>query len=192
MIVLVGLLAIITAATILAGGDPRALRHLGLRGEGVILLLFAVQALARGRLLSPLSVSLGWNPVFPWLVVTAALMAMVLWNLQQKGMPLVLAGLGANFLVVALNGGMPVSRIATASLLDGRLNQLMRFYELAESRTLVPYLGDVISAPTFASGARGILISAGDLLLLVGVSVLILSVMLPIGQLPVHNRTDPR
>ncbi len=157
------------AGVLITRGRLRNLGELHLRGEVPILVLFAAQALARGRLAVPIVAILPWNPVRLWQLILAVLLLMLLLNWQVRGIPLVAAGVLLNLIVVTANGFMPVARFSgsLAALEAGRTGG--SFYSAAPSRLTA--LGDVVSLN--APGAGGFLLSSGDVLLLVGVVVVV-------------------
>ncbi|MGH2819927.1 MAG: DUF5317 domain-containing protein [Actinomycetota bacterium] len=117
-----------------------------------------------------------WRP--EWLSEGAALAilvlsdVLVLWfvlaNRRTPGILLVGAGLALNALVIALNGGMPVSdravQVSGAPTVEGdRLK-----HERLSSDTNLPWLGDVIPVPVL-----GEVLSIGDLVLALGIAQLV-------------------
>ncbi len=95
-------------------------------------------------------------------------------NLRIGGMVLVVAGLGLDLLVTVVNWGMPVSGSALVSagiVTEENLAevQLNGGRELAEGATL-GFLGDLIPLPW------GHVVSIGDLILLVGITLVTASV----------------
>ena len=169
--------ALVGALAILAlRANPLHIQRLRLRGEVLMLALFVVQAVARGRLLYAVVPRLKWDPVLPWTLATVALLALAVANFMQRGMPVVAAGLVANLVAVVANGGMPISgavlnapgRLSPSSLTDP-------FYVLVGSDTRLAVLGDVIGAPSLALRSVALVLSVGDVCMLAGVSILLLS-----------------
>ena len=151
------------------GGKVAGIRTITLRWEYALLVLFAVQAFARGVLpleTRPLAVAV-------WAVCSLLLLvALVLQVRDGHGLALAATGIAMNLLVILLNAGMPVvprewqgEAAATAVKASGG------FYHLADSRTALPVLADILP-----SGVG--LASIGDLLLALGVAILIASHML--------------
>jgi hypothetical protein len=99
-------------------------------------------------------------------------------KLRVAGVPLVTLGLVSNALVVALNGAMPVSTIAAARagvpVVDIATGHDSR-HEIADSRTTLRPLGDVIAVPL---PVRSEVISPGDVLVAAGLAELVVIGML--------------
>ncbi len=116
-------------------------------------------------------------------------------NLRLPGFLLILVGIGLNFLVIATNGGMPVTRHAlVASGQSDTLAALERSggakHHLASDEDVLLQLGDVIPVPAPVHQA----VSAGDLLAYAGASLLIVQGMRrpPTAELPEgHLLVDP-
>lgn len=153
-----------------SGGSFAHMRDLKIRGESWILALFAIQALARGVLLP----SLGSFGIAIWATCTLVLLVLVSREFARPGMAVAALGMGLNALVILLNGGMPVVQppMFTAEETLAAIAESSGFYVLADERTLLPVLGDVLPA------ANG-LASIGDVLLAVGIAVLITYSMQP-------------
>lgn len=116
----------------------------------------------------------GWFAALLRIVALAAIVAFGVVNLRVGGMVLVVAGVGMDLLVTLINWGMPVSgsalvsagivtedELATVQLNGGR--------ELADG-ALLGFLGDTIALPW------GHVVSLGDLIALVGVTLVTASV----------------
>jgi hypothetical protein len=181
MTILAGWVLLIALALVGLKADPRNLQRVHLRGEVAILILFALQAVARGRLVTRVASRLTWNPVLPWALATGLLLALVLSNARQQGMPLAAAGLVANLLVVVANWGMPISLTAIPNASGAAPAISDSFYVALAARTHFPALADVLPAPAMARTA-GLVFSVGDVLLLVGVSVLVISASVERGS----------
>ncbi len=99
-------------------------------------------------------------------------------NLRVAGVPLVTLGLISNALVVAVNGAMPVSVVAAdradVPVIDIAAGHDSR-HEIADSRTALRFLGDVIPVPL---PARSEVVSPGDVLVAAGLAELIVMGML--------------
>ncbi len=93
-------------------------------------------------------------------------------NVDSPGFGVVWAGILLNFVVIALNGGMPVSvatTIAASGLSSGAVESLIRLdpYRLVMSdATWLRFLGDIVPLPL--PSPFGAVLSAGDLLLSLG------------------------
>ncbi len=155
-------IALSVILVILTGGKISRLGELRLPHEGLLLALFVCQGLARGRFSSPAEAM--EIAVTVWGFTCVALVAL-LWTIRRRpGVPVVISGLVANMLVVLANDGMPY-RIdgVPAPESDGA------FYHAVGASTRVWVLGDVLPFP------GGFLFSVGDLLLLVGLVVFVVS-----------------
>ena len=109
------------------------------------------------------------------ILATAAILGFAIVNLRTGGMVLVVAGLGLNLFVTLINWATPVSGSALVSagiLTSKQLPEvtLTGGRELADG-ALFGFLGDVIPLPW------GHVISIGDLLILVGITLVTASVL---------------
>lgn len=100
------------------------------------------------------------------LVSYALLLAFCVANLRYRGMGIILVGIGANALVIALNGGMPVDMSRSGGcdvtpLPNGCIASVK--HQPATSADVLPILGDFIPVP------GDLLISYGDLILVSGI-----------------------
>ena len=152
----------------MASGNSLAdLSRVRLRGEATLLVLLCAQAvlpvLRTTGSLAHLAYWL-WLAAFPVLVWIA-------WrNRAYPGMLVVALGLLLNLVVVASNGGMPVMPAAAAAAgLHGRLVVPVGdfVHVLGLPATRLPWLADILPLP--GTPLLGIVPSAGDLLLYVGV-----------------------
>jgi hypothetical protein len=150
----------------LSGGSLDRLGAMPLRSRRLVWAGFATQAVA----------TVVGGPVYPvGLVVSAALVAWFLVrNRGLRGTGLIASGLLANALVVGLNGAMPVSVEAagragttTQHILTGEDPR----HEIADGRTRLRFLGDVIPLP---APGRPEVVSPGDVLLAAGIAQLVL------------------
>ena len=89
-----------------SGGAFSHLADFRLRWEWLVLLLFILQAAARGRLLGLTSAS-HWS-LAVWIVASIALVAVMLLNWRTPGMGLGAVGVLMNLDTVLLNAAMPV------------------------------------------------------------------------------------
>jgi len=173
MMVVSSALAIGLLLGLVCGGSVRNLGGVRLRFEWVVIPLFVVQALARGRLAGASASSLG---VSIWLVGTLVLLAFLAPDWRQPGVWVSGVGMALNMLVVLANGGMPVvpPGQVPASQAAASLAQSAGFYHLAGPGTILVTLGDVLP---LGMGATTTLLSAGDVLLTLGVAIYILRSM---------------
>jgi hypothetical protein len=152
----------------------RQFRMVALAGGALFLLanlmLFVMQALARG----PVVGALGQLGVALWAGCSVGLLFILLANRQSLGAMIAALGVGLNLLVVLLNGGMPVvaANVNELESVGSAVAASQGFYTLADQRTVLPVLGDVLPA---ANGMASI----GDVLLVLGVVVFVVNAMLP-------------
>lgn len=106
------------------------------------------------------------------------LVVFILGNLRITGFALLLIGVSMNFAVIAVNGGMPVSRSAVVA--SGQTDTLVALtqqrgvkHHLASPDDRVLFLGDVIAIPP----PIGLVISIGDVFTYAGVGVVIAAAM---------------
>jgi hypothetical protein len=172
---MIAILAIAAAilAGYLAGGSLKNLGRAPIRGASAVLVLFAVQAALRGRLLFTDEVA-AWSLV-GWFLATLALIGLILWNAGLPGVTLIASGLLLNVLAVAFNGGMPVDYMAAQrSAGRGELPVLPEFYVYSRGSAPLHYLGDVLPLRV---GESLLLVSVGDLMLLAGAMWLVFALM---------------
>ncbi|MCA1833824.1 MAG: DUF5317 domain-containing protein [Actinomycetota bacterium] len=119
--------------------------------------------------------SAGRWPAFALIVTAyAGVCAFAVANRHLIGMPLIALGALGNFIVIAVNGGMPVSRraLALAGLgnpFEGRAKALLRgAHHLMAPQSRVTFLADVIPLRVGAT-----VISVGDILLWAGIVLLL-------------------
>lgn len=172
MIALVAIVLGLALGTI-AGGSIRRLETSSLRFEWLVLILFIVQAVARGRIAGAGASSLG---IAVWVLGCIGLLGLLAPDWRQPGIWVVCVGVALNIFVVLLNGGMPVvaEGQVMAAEVAGSVVRSMGFYQLAGPGTLMAVLGDVVP---LAFGAYRILVSPGDLLLALGITVFMVEVM---------------
>lgn len=170
-------IAAVCAGTVLgwlAGGRLRGLAQPWLRLEAVVLPLFIIQGVARGRLAYGLP-SLRGGGVAVWAVVSIALALVLTLSINRPGVVLAIIGILSNVWVVLLNTAMPVGGTRGAVTGLGLASSGRGFYRLISEATLVPFAGDVIPLQ-FASGLY--MMSLGDVLLLVSVVTVLSGAML--------------
>jgi len=149
-------------------GRLSGLGNVNVGHPAVILGLFVVQAIARGRY-SEHGFGVWGLPVWGFASVALAVLTVVSRN---RGLHLVGAGVLLNLLVVFANGKMPVALPHTSvELLEA---SQLAFYAPVSSATHLVWLGDILPFPSAQVSA---LLSAGDVLLMVGVAVTILEAM---------------
>jgi uncharacterized protein DUF5317 len=175
MILFFGVIVLAIVAGLVAGGSIRRFTELRLRWWLLAPVGFALQAipLPDGRHGGDLAIRMTVFGVSYVLVLAFAIR-----NRRIAGVPLIVAGLLLNGLVVTANGGMPVSRSAiVASGQADKLDLLVtdddaKHHLLGPSDVLTP-LGDVIATPQ----PLGEIVSVGDVLVYAGLLWLILAVM---------------
>ena len=112
------------------------------------------------------------------LVSEAAVLAFCVRNWYRAGMALIALGFTLNVLVILANGGMPVSQEAIAALGgDPATATLVGKHVLMTDATILAFLGDVIPV-----GAVDMIVSWGDLVLLVGMVPFAHDIMTPADQ----------
>ena len=171
------LVALLLGATLgwVRGGKVRNLERLRIRYSGAIIFLFVVQAIVRGR-----PVPLPWldTPyrVTIWCIAALLLALLAFANYRVRGFLIVGLGFALNLLVVSLNRGMPLA--LGAALQAGATPESIAtgqgagFYNLISPETALPLLGDVIGLP-HVFGQTGVVLSVGDVLLLVGAAIVV-------------------
>jgi len=158
-----------------SGGNARALARFELRYWPGILALFVVQSVLRGRAFGLEASSWG---LLAWSVASLVLVVLVARIVAASG-PKLAVGLGIigvgtlmNLLVVLLNGGMPVA--SSHPGLAIALSSSGGFYVHEGQGTLLAWMGDVVE---LGLAGRVLILSPGDVLLLVGVAVVIIEAM---------------
>ena len=162
----------VIAASLLAGwligGRISRLADVKLTGAEFIIAAFIVQALVSR--VAAVDQTLGYLfHVGSYLMLLAALSR----NEPSAAIGLMAAGVFLNFVVISLNGGMPVS-VAVPVTFDDSIHIRLT------DNTLLPWLGDVITWP-LPGPLRG-LASIGDILLSAGVAALIIQGMRYTGR----------
>lgn len=168
---ILGLVVLIAFAIRLAvHGSIGGLESIRIRGEafllGVFVLVFALPLVS--TLLHP-SRSL----VVPvWVALMVVLLGLCLFNgRQSRGFLVMAAGVALNLLVIALNGGMPVSEAAVLTVGGAAGARAVvagdLFHSVMTGATKLAFLSDVLPLPGFR-GLRGVF-SIGDVLMFVGI-----------------------
>lgn len=182
-LILVVLIAALVAGWV-TGGHLRGIAAVPARWPGLALVALALQF---GPSSGP--------QALPLVHLSLLLMgAFALRNLRLPGFPLILLGAVANFTVIAVNAGMPVSRAATIA--SGQAETLPEIerdddgvrHHLIEPEDRLLFLADVISVPAPISQT----ISAGDIALYGGIAWFLCAAMRrgePAG--PVTTRASP-
>ncbi len=184
-------LALIAAVVLgwLAGGSLHNLLHLPLLRFECITAAFAIQA---ALLVGP---TIGWTPVVRWgfalHILSYLLLLYALYeNRKLPGIPLISAGVAANFLVIAANRGMPVCpdalRLAGRAYLTGALEsgEYVMHRLMTEDVTLA-VLTDYIVLPSWRGG--GVVVSPGDILMVGGLMWLMVRAMSDTGRVPAEG-----
>lgn len=164
------------AVGLLAGGTISALSQARFRGVGALLVLFGVQLAL--PLLRPSGI-LARVLFFAWLASFLLMGAVAFLNRAEPGMLLIAAGLLLNGVVIAANGGMPVSVdavLASGGSVAGATPPPGDFAHVVMSMaTRLSWLADAMPSP----GPRGlaVLMSPGDVVLFSGVVAYIAGTM---------------
>lgn len=167
----------------IAGGSLRPFERLNVHWWGIALAGLALQAI-------PLPNGIGRPVGSALLVGSYGLLVAFAWvNRRLPALWLVIGGLVLNILVIAVNGGMPVSASALETA-GARAEDLLRadtakHHLMGPGDTLRP-LADVIGIPP----PIGAVISIGDVLLYAGIAVLVVAVML--GRFGENRRPPAR
>ena len=157
----------------LSGGSVLGLVEVSLRFEWLVLVLFVVQAISRGRIAGIGASAIG---IAVWAFTCLALLAFLSPDVRRPGVWIVGVGIALNMLVVLVNGGMPIilPESAVSSTTVASVAQSMGFYQMAGPGTVLTALGDVI---VLGWGGYRALMSCGDVLLAIGVAVFIVDAM---------------
>ncbi|GAB3809724.1 DUF5317 family protein [Kribbella italica] len=175
MLLVLLVLVLAAGAALLTGGRLVALADNGLSG------LHWLVAAATGQLLGSVTGGIAY-PV--GLLGSAICIAVFLrQNLRRPGVALLALGFMANALVVVLNGAMPVSRDALAQAGLRSFAESPR-HELADSQTLLPWLGDVVPV---ALPWIGQAVSPGDVLIAAGAGLLLYAGLGGTGRVPTDS-----
>jgi len=151
-----------------SGGSMGSLGRVRLRGETLLLSLLAVQLAAPALALQGVGARVAF---YVWLATFPVMVGVAWRNRRQPGMAMIGVGLALNAMVIAANGGMPVSPEAVASI-TGAAGIVAPaagdfVHVVLGPATVAPHLADVIPA----SGLMGLasVASPGDCLLIAGV-----------------------
>lgn len=154
-----------------AGGRLGGLETTSLRFQRAMIVLFLVQAAARGRLLGPFCETP--FAVWTWVVTSVAFLAVLAFSWRQPGIAVAGFGILLNLDIVLTNAGMPVDTGWDTTPEAARIVSV--FYHAANSGSLMGALGDVLRLQVAGSTY---MLSVGDVLTAVGVLVFIVSRML--------------
>jgi len=153
-----------------SGGSLNGLQEASVPRPYVILALFVLQGIVRGRLGT--SEWLGWG-LLVWAVLSGALLLVIALTWSEIGMRIVATGIALNLLVVLANGFMPVE-MPQGSTAVRDLMPASGFYGAGGTDAVLGWLGDVLPVTLFGATYA---LSAGDVLLMVGVICLIVKLM---------------
>jgi hypothetical protein len=167
---------------VLSGGRTMRLARVTLRGEFLVLALFVIQGLARGRLTG--SHPSVWG-VSIWACSSLALVAVLTVNWRQPGLSVASAGILFNLFVVLANGFMPIS-LASGRVTGSLVASTAGFYRFSSVGTLTPWIGDVL--PLSLPGET-LVLSIGDVLLETGIIVFVLGTMVATGIAGIDDAT---
>lgn len=159
------------------GGSVGGLATLRLRSEWLMISAFVLQGIARGRL--PWTGETKWGYLV-WVVTSFFIVGALVANWRIPGTALTAFGTGLNLAVVLVNGSMPVtvpSRLA--GIVVERSIPSQGFYALGNPGSIALVLGDAIPMPL---GGFAYYLSAGDLLLGVGIVIVVVASMLSGSQ----------
>ncbi len=158
------------ALGVLCGGSLRRVAHLRLRFEWLLLTLFVLQGIARGRL-PGLTARASGAPIWVWVLISLALTLVLVANRSTPGALIAAAGILMNVMVVTLNLGMPVGRPTTFQTEAASGG----FYHAVDPATLFAWLGDSMRV---GGDTHALWVSPGDAALAVGVVVMLVGVMI--------------
>jgi hypothetical protein len=180
ILIVVGLAVVVGSV---AGGSLRPFQDVRFRWWGAAIAGLALQGVL-------LTTSIDRRAGFALLLVSYVLLLAFVWrNRDLPALWLAMAGLVLNVLVIAVNGGMPVSAaaldVAGASAEGLASGETAKHHLMGPGDSLTP-LGDVIGIPP----PIGAVVSVGDLFLYAGVAALVVTVML--GRSGAGRRPPPR
>ena len=172
---MIGVAAVALGLTLgwVCGGSSQALKSVRLHCEVPVILLFVVQAIARGRVTGTGAMDFG---VAVWVAACIALCFCLASSRREPGIWIAAVGLVLNVLVVLLNGGMPIAvpgGVDSGSLATA-IRRSMGFYQIAGPSTIGAGLGDSM---LFRFSTTKLLLSPGDVILAIGVVVFVSAAM---------------
>lgn len=151
----------------LRGGKLSRLSELELAYPGLIIMAFLIQSVMAYL---PLKAIHPWAPFYLLLLSYLLMLVALARSRFTIGIGLAAAGVFANFLVILLNGGMPVSLERIHSLSGRGLTTISDgIHTPLTSASKLPWLADVILQPLLWRS----LISVGDIILAMGVFMII-------------------
>lgn len=178
MIALV-VIALAAGLALACGGNLGNLRNATVPAAPLVLGLFVLQGVARGRFFGLSETALS---VLAWSVATLVLTVVLL--LAGTGAARMMAlGFGFNLLAVLTNGYMPV---VARSVTAGAAASPDSFYSLAGDGTRLAVLGDVLALRLGDS----YVLSVGDVLILVGVAAFVVGQSFPSGADDLNCRPE--
>lgn len=154
-----------------SGGRLVRIQSLRLVGQGPLLMLYVLQSVARGRF--PRAAEISAIAFWVWVLAVLGILVILCCNWRHPGVAVIAFGLAANLAVVLANGAMPVSvpRALWHSGIAERVGGSVMYVD-SNVGTLVPWLGDVVPS---GLGGGSLLLSVGDIMLVVGVCSLLVS-----------------
>lgn len=164
------------------GGRVSRLKNVVLWGEPALIAMMLIQVVLPSAA-SLVGAAASFLTLVAWVVTALAGMTLALINHPKPGMLLVGVGLMLNALVIGANGGMPVlvpavalaSGVSAHSISETLAHSPLHIPAGFETRLL--FLGDVLPAPVPITGTL-LVVSLGDVLMMVGVCALIVWAML--------------
>ena len=172
MIFALGAVALGIVLGLAVGGSFGGLARAKLRFEWMIVVLFLLQGLARGRIVgAPLPWALGI-----WTAASIGLIVLLAVNYKIPGLLVASLGTLLNLDATLLNFGMPVFFQVPDSAVGAAIRRSGGLYAALDGSTKWAPLGDVFR---LSVGAQTVLLSTGDVLLIVGICVAIVAFMSP-------------
>jgi hypothetical protein len=158
--VALGALLVRLGLGLVSGGSVRNLGSLRLRHEKMLIALFLIQAVVRGRVFPSALPGAAWV----WALSSVGLVVTLALNQEAPGMLVAALGVLLNVDATLVNVGMPVAAFGQANgeAAAGSLG----LYSLLGPQTMAAWLGDVLPLEI---GGQTFLLSVGDLLLIAGV-----------------------
>ena len=153
-----------------SGGSFKSLAQVGIRFDWLLVVLFLIQGVARGRMLgAPLP-----GATMIWTIASVGIVVLLLLNRSLPGMLVAALGVLLNVDATLLNAGMPVLLHASALGPDAAIRASRGLYSAMNPSTIGALTGDVIGLNMFR---QSLLLSPGDILLVVGICAAIVAGM---------------